>query len=63
MHLIQFDDFDASGRADGLNGFAIRLDPVVDGDMADLQESANRTEAETFKVKLERLPFGLRAYA
>ena len=56
MHLIQLDDFDANGRTDGLNGFAVRLDPVVDGDVADLQEPADGAEAEAFKVKLERLP-------
>jgi hypothetical protein len=39
------------------------LDPIVDGNMAALQKPANRPETEAFKVKLERLPLGLRAYA
>jgi hypothetical protein len=33
MHLIEFDDLNAGGRANGLNGFAIGLDPVIDRHM------------------------------
>ena len=62
MHLIHLDHFNTSGRANGLNGLAMRPDPVVDGNMAAFQEPANGTEAEPLKVKLERLPLGLWAY-
>jgi hypothetical protein len=62
MHLVHLDHFDTRGRADGINGFAMRLDPVVDGHMAAFQEPANGSEAKPLKVKLERLPLGLWAY-
>ena len=62
MHLIHLDHLNASGRADGLNGLAMCLDPVVDGNMAAFQEPANGTKTKPFKVKLERLPLGCRAY-
>jgi|GEM_PF-2012702 len=60
MHLIEFDDVNARGRANGFNGLAIGLDPVIDCNMAAVQESANGTKTQTFKVKLERLPLNRR---
>ena len=39
------------------------LNPVVDGNVAAIQKPANGAETETFKVKLERLPLRLWAYA
>jgi hypothetical protein len=57
MHLVEFDDLNAGGRADGLNGLAIGLDPVIDRRMTAVQESTNGTKTQAFKVKLERLPF------
>ena len=62
MHLVHLVHFDTRGRADGINGFAMRLDPVVDGHMAAFQEPANGTKAKPFKVKLEHLPLGRRTY-
>ena len=62
MHFVHLDQINASSRADGLNGLAMRPDPVVDGNMAAFQEPPNGTEAKPFKVKLERLPLGCRAY-
>jgi hypothetical protein len=40
----------------------MRLDPVVDSNVAAIQEPANGPETEAFKVKLERLPLSLGAY-
>jgi hypothetical protein len=57
MHLVEFDDLNAGGRADGLNGLAIGLDPVIDRHMTAVQESTNGTKTQVFKVKLERSPF------
>ena len=62
MHFIHLDHFNTRSGANGLNGLAMRLDPVVDGNMAAFQEPANGTETKPFKVKLERLPLGLWAY-
>jgi hypothetical protein len=59
MHLVHLDHFNARSRADGINGFAMRLDPVVDGYMAAFQEPPNGTEIKPFKVKLKRLLLGL----
>jgi hypothetical protein len=56
MHFIHFDDLNAGGRANGLNGFAIGLDPVIDRYVTAVQDSANGTKTQAFKVKLERLP-------
>jgi hypothetical protein len=61
MHFIHLDHINTRSGANGLNGLAMRLDPVVDGDMAAFQEPANGTEAEPLKVKLERLPLGRQA--
>jgi hypothetical protein len=41
VHFIHFDDFNASSRMNGLNGLAMRLDPVIDGNMAAFQKPAN----------------------
>ena len=62
MHFVHLDQINASGRADGLNGLAMRPDPVVDGNMAAFQEPANRTETQAFKVQLQGLPLGRRVY-
>jgi hypothetical protein len=56
LHPIEFDDLNASGSANGLNGFAIGLDPVIDRHMTVVQESTNGAKTQAFKVKLERLP-------
>ena len=56
MHLIEFDDLNAGGRANGFNGLAIGLDPVIDCHMTAVQDSTNGPKTEAFKVKLERLP-------
>jgi len=56
MHFIHFGDLNAGGRANGLNGLAIGIDPVIDRHMAAVQESSNGPKTQAFKVKLERLP-------
>jgi hypothetical protein len=56
MHLIEFDDLNAGGGANGFNGLAIGLDPVINCNMTAVQESTNGTKTQAFKVKLERLP-------
>jgi hypothetical protein len=61
VSFIQLDDFDASGGANGLKGLAMRLNPVVNGNVAAIQEPANGPETEAFKVKLECLPLSLGA--
>jgi hypothetical protein len=61
VHFIHLDDFDTRSGADGFNRLAMGFDPVVDGNVAALQEPANGTETEAFKVKLECLPLGLLA--
>jgi hypothetical protein len=55
MHLIHFDDLNAGGRANGFNGLAAGLDPVIDRHMTAVQDSTNGTKTQAFKVKLERL--------
>lgn len=62
MHFIHLDHFNTGSRADGPNGIAMCLDPVVDGNMAAFQEPANGTKTKPFKVKLERLPLSGRTY-
>jgi hypothetical protein len=62
VHFVHLDHINTRSRANGLNGLAMRLDPIVDGNMAAFQEPTNGTEAEPFKVKLERLPLGPWAY-
>jgi hypothetical protein len=60
MHLIKFNDLNAGGRANGFNGLAIGLDPIIDRHMAAVQESTNGPKTQAFKVKLERLPLNRR---
>jgi hypothetical protein len=61
LHLIEFDDFNASGSANGFNGLAIGLDSVIDRHMAAVQNAANGAKTQAFKVKLGacRLTAGL----
>jgi hypothetical protein len=60
MYLIEFDDLNAGGRANGCNGLTIGLDPVIDRHMTAVQNSTNGTKTQAFKVKLERLPLNRR---
>lgn len=62
MHLVHFNHLNASRRADGLNGLAVRPDPVVHGHMAALQEPANGAEAQALKVQLQGRPLGFCVY-
>ena len=41
VHCIHFDDVDAGGRAKGVDGFAVGLDPVVHRHMTAFQQAAD----------------------
>jgi DNA-binding transcriptional ArsR family regulator len=47
MHFIHLDHFNTRSRTNGINEFAMHLDPVVDGYMAAFQKPANGSEAES----------------
>ena len=57
MHFVHFDDLNFVGTPQFIELFSECFNPLIDRNMADLQEPPDRAESKSFEVKFNRLTF------
>ena len=63
MHFIHLHNLQRRIGAKLFHRLTERFDPIVNGDMAAFQKTADRTKPQSFEVKLKRLPFYIRTFS